>query len=405
MNASTRPRQEFSRPKRTCSVCDGGNLSQVLELPEFPLTGIYLDAPDDGQFRLVDQGLNLCGDCGHGQLSQVIDPDYLYIDTYTHRSSLSPISTSGNDFFAAFLAEITGGRTFERIVEVGCNDLYLLKKIAPQGKSLFGIDPIWRGQEGSSDDNITVLGKFVEDVDFNTEIGGAPDLIVSAHTFEHVDEPRHVLANLMDTAADGALFLIEVPCFDRLLANLRFDQVFHQHIHYFSIASFVRLIEVVGGVYLSHRINYDYWGGTLLIAFSKPDGGAGTSDPPIAPAPQETLVRARLEMFKDQMGALMRVIETLKGHRIYGYGGAQMLPTIAYHMDNSLAFLTCVLDDNPDRQNKTYPHPRVWIRKPAHEMNLRESSILITALDSIRPIMKRLLDIRPRHILVPLQVF
>lgn len=406
MKSSTQAQRELSCPKAICSVCGNRDLTQVLELPDFPLTGIYLDAPPEpGQYQALDQGLSLCGRCGHGQLSRVVDPNYLYFETYTHRSSLSPIATSGNDFFASLLEEITPGHTFKRVVEVGCNDLYLLKKIAHKGERLFGIDPIWRGSEVAPADNIFLLGKFVEEVDFKSEIDGAPDLIVSAHTFEHIDDPRGSLAKLMDVAADGALFLVEVPSFDQLLHNIRFDQVFHQHIQYFSIASFLRLIEEIGGIYLTHRINYDYWGGTLLIAFFKPGGVRSAPKSPAVPAPNEALVKSRLIIFHEQMAALMHVIESLRAGTIYGYGGAQMLPTIAYHMDNRLAFLECVLDDNPERQNKTYPHPNVWIRKPSAELNLRDGCILVTALDSTRPIIKRLLDIRPRRILVPLQAF
>ncbi|MBI3315547.1 MAG: hypothetical protein HYZ87_01045, partial [Candidatus Omnitrophica bacterium] len=113
--------------KTSCSVCRGGRLEKVLDLPEFPLTGIYVEKPCPDRFPDFDQSLMLCPDCGHAQLSRVVDPDYLYVKTYSHRSSESPISIQGNDFFLGFLDRISDHRRFKSVLEVGCNDLYLLK--------------------------------------------------------------------------------------------------------------------------------------------------------------------------------------------------------------------------------------------------------------------------------------
>ena len=56
-----------------------------------------------------------------------------------------------------------------------------------------------------------------------------------------------MVERLVKEGADDALYLFEVPGFDNLIERMRFDQVFHQHAQYFSLHSFLRLLDLVGG--------------------------------------------------------------------------------------------------------------------------------------------------------------
>ena len=85
--------------KLECAICRNNNLIQVIKLPNLPLTGVFVkEAPEKNSFS-IDQALNFCSECGHVQLMYVLDPSYVYGQTYYHRSTNSPISRSGNDFF------------------------------------------------------------------------------------------------------------------------------------------------------------------------------------------------------------------------------------------------------------------------------------------------------------------
>jgi len=393
----------IKKRKTTCSVCAGEKLVNVLDLPKFPFTGIFLSSPDDSRYRGVDQEFMLCRECGHGQLRNIIDPRLVYDESYKHRSSWSPIATSGNDFFLSFLQNVTRGKTFRRILEIGCNDLYLLKKLESLGNHLVGVDPIWHGNEPDVGGKIKILGKFVEEVNFHQELGGEPDLIISAHTLEHIENPMDQLNNIVDVAADEAIFVIEVPGFDSLMANCRIDQIFHQHIQYFSLASFERLIYEIGGDYLTHNFNSGYWGGTMLVAFKKA-AKRSRSFQGCFICPNVKVFRKNLKLFRDQIENCMRIIDSLKTEIMYGYGAAQMLPTIAYHMKSDMSFLKSVLDDNPERHGLMYPGMPIVIQKPEAGLTLEGANVLITALDSIRPIMKRAIGLRAKRIILPLHM-
>jgi len=334
-------------------------------------------------------------------MRNAVDPSIVYDSTYTHRGGNSRIATGGNEFFANFLASITEGRRFEKMVDIGCSDLYLLNKVKHLARECYGIDPVWIGEDASHVPDLNVIGAFVEDVDFNAALSGPPDLVLSAHTFEHIDEPRLQLERIFNFAADDALFVIEVPGFDSMLRLARYDQAFHQHINHFSVASMRRLIEELGGTYLTHTYNYNLWGGTMLTAFTKNQ----PSGPPVHDyvKPSADYAKARFAAFKRQLSELNTYLDVIKDQKIYGYGGAQMLPTLAYHMDSDLSYMETVLDDNPDRADLTWPDLGVRISIPEKDRDYSDSTVIITALDSSRPILRRCVELKFRQVLVPLQ--
>lgn len=404
MSATNPSRTVAISRRKDCVACGSSALTEVLSLPRFPLTGIFVK-PGDAAYPDFDQALMHCASCGHAQLLNAVDPGYLYQDTYTHRGSLSPISVAGNDFFLNFLLDITEGRHFECAVEVGCNDLYLLRRLRDKTKRRFGVDPIWRGKSDAGGDDIGVVGKFIEEVDWRRDVPVRPDLVIAVHTLEHVTEPLQALRPIYEYALDGSIFALEVPGFDSLLRAYRFDQVFHQHLNYFSVASMRRMIEELGGEYLGHTFNYGYWMGTMLMAFRK-GGKSAARAPGAVRAPDAAEISASYRLFQGQLGMLAEIMDDLskRGVPIFGYGAAQMLPTLAYHLAFDLRNLRAILDDNPSKAGLTYPDVAVKIATTGNFPSLRESAVLITAIDSTRNILPRLKNLDPRYILHPFQV-
>lgn len=389
-----------SSSRRLCCVCRAP-VRTVLRLRRLPLTGIFVEAGSRRSERRYDQALGLCPDCGHAQLVRALDPRRIYDGTYEHRSSSSALARRGNDYLAAFIQRIAAKRRFARALEIGCNDLYLTRKIARRARRVLGVDPIWRlKRPPPAPANVRVAADYIENVDLDAALGGAPDLVVSAHTFEHLEHPARTLELLVARAAPGAIFVLEVPSFDTLMRDARFDQVFHQHLQYFGLASMLELIRRSGARYLEHTLNPDYWGGTLLIAFTK------QGRPVRAPRARRytpAQVQRRYAVFRSKMRACKGMVSRARNGVVYGYGAAQMVPVLAYHLGSDLSELGAVLDDDPARQGRGWPGLKARIRKPeAQKMRLKEATVLVTAPDSARPIVRRLSELGVRRIVVPL---
>jgi hypothetical protein len=302
---------------------------------------------------------------------------------------------------------VTGTRQFESIVEIGCNDLYLLNKMVDRGRQLKGFDPIWKDRTAADTGRVEVSGKYIEEIVPATDIPVRPDLVLSVHTLEHVNHPLDSLRPIFEHAQPGALFIVEVPSMDTLLTINRFDQVFHQHLNYFSLASFRSMIVGLGGEYLAHRFNYGYWLGTMMVAFRKPTGRITEPLIPLPQAPSVEAIQSGHARFREQLSGILSTMERLirKGAPAVGFGAAQMVPTLAYHMQTDLGFLDAILDDNQAKKDLGYPSINTRIRPTAEFSDLQSHAVLVTACDSARVILPRLVNLRARYIVQPCSPF
>ena len=398
---STGPDESSTRSRTECSVCGNTELETLVELPGLPLTARFVESAPTSMPPGVDQRLLWCSHCGQGQLAVVVDASELYGEGYSFRTSESATATGGAAFFFETLEQYAPGRQFDTVIDVGCNDTYHLEYMDGRARRRIGIDPIWAGREHEAPEGIEVIGATVEESGLEDLLDGPPDLIIATHTFEHIPDPLSVFQSLMAFAGPDTLFLIETPGFDALVRRHRFDQVFHEHLQYFSAASYGHLIHRIGAVGLGIHENYHHWG-ALVVAFKKNTGPQGS-----APPPQTTWtaagIKERFGLFNEAAKTSGRALESLDGP-IYGYGAALLLPIVAYHMDTDLGTLEAVLDDDPGKDLRHYWNLPLNIATPDRHPDWRDGTVLLTALDNVQPIMKKLLDRRPRHIIYPLHI-
>jgi SAM-dependent methyltransferase len=384
--------------RNSCSIC-GGAVSPVIKLPKLPLTDSYCRQPVDNPLPGIDQRLLYCESCGHGQLETLIAPAVLYGSNYCFRTSNSATARKGTEFFLSVIKEAAPERKFRCALDLGCNDLFLLNLLKDKAEHRVGIDPVWEGREDEREDkSIQVIGKIFEDVNL-ANLPAKPDLIVCRHTLEHTVDPLRVVQALMNIAADDALFVFEVPGFDGLIERFRFDQVFHQHAQYFTLASFLKLLEIVNGRHLLHRFNFHDWS-AMAVAFVK-----GTiSSPTDVKLWAAAEISKRYALFQNQIHAAGDLLNSYAPSPLYGYGAAQMLPVLGYHLKTDFSNLIAILDDDESKDGIGYWNLPVKVLSSRKVENLRDSTVLITSIDNASPIMQRLLTVRPRSIILPLNL-
>ena len=374
--------------KKDCAVCGSKKLKNLIKLKNFPLTGIYIKKKLKENFPYYfDQNLNICKNCGHLQLSKFLSPDLLYNNIYANRTSESYLSDGAIKFFKKFLFKNLKSKNRNGFLEIGCNDVKLIENLKKDFNYLYGIDPIWKNKEAPNFKNIKVFGEFVEKINLN-KIKQEINVVVSTHNLEHLEDPFKILSKFTKKFNKNTVFFIEVPDADLMIKNHRFDQIFHQHYHYFSLNSLKNLVKRLDCKIISADINYNFWGGSLMVAFKKDINKKQLIKSNYKKI--DSAINNKYKTFKKHYENLSRKIQ--KETDIIGYGAGQMVPSFAYHLKSDLSFLKYIVDDNKNRANQKYPDLKPHIK--FFKKNLVSSKVLITALDGVNSISKKLKNLK-----------
>lgn len=378
---------------KSCKICKSKSLKKLIELKKFPLTGIYVKKNIKKNFPYrFNQNLNICNKCGHLQLSKFVSPDLLYNNIYANRTSESFLSRNAIDFFKNFMFKVLKKKNLNGFLEIGCNDIQLIKNLDGNFKKFYGIDPIWINKKKPTKKNLNIIGEYVEKVNLK-RINDKIDVVASTHNLEHLDDPVNVLKKFVNEFDDKTTFFIEVPDADLMIKNLRFDQVFHQHYHYFNINSLSNLINKLNCKIVAKSINYKFWGGSLMVAFKKDTRTKNKLKNNSNKIKQ--LVLKNYKKFKDKYANLSKILKT--NNNFIGYGAGQMVPSFAYHLKNNLSSLSYIVDDNKNRSNYRYPDLSPKIKFFTKKL-VTNKPIFITAIDGISGISGKLKKLKKSYI-------
>lgn len=382
-----------------CVCCGNTDMLSAWELPRLPLTGIYVENPEKFEFEnFHDETLLYCSTCEHMQLSNSVDPGLLYLETYSHRTSESPISTAGNIFFKDQMTLILAEREYRQVLEIGCNDGLLLRSVAGLAENLAGFDPVL-AESIQEYENVRFLGGFGETVNYENLVTEKIDLVVSAHTFEHIVDPRITLLRLAPYLAEEFDLLIEVPSSISMVDQIRMDQVFPQHVNYYSPSSMQSLMEPLGLKLVKLVRNYRYWGGTQILHFSNRKNVTLQDFPSL----KLERVLSSIKHFEGSMGTSVTQISHGDLER-FAFGAAQMLPIIRYHLGDVFEEkISGILDNNSSRIGKYFPSIDVPILD-AEMTNISGCQILLTALDSAKYILPKAIESGAVSVVVPIGI-
>lgn len=392
----------MKRIKSNNCLCSKNNKKNYLNfrLNNLPLTETYSRKYKKNYYK-ANQVFKYCDICKHGFLANIIDPKTLYNNVYYFRTSKSKTSSAGSDFFLKFLN--TNLKKKKNIsLDIGCNDFYVLNKLK-KTKIKIGIDPI---QKNFKKKNFFSYQSNYEDIDlyhFKKKI----DLVICRHTLEHIVNLEFFFKKLYKETSNDCEYFFEFPSLDLLVENFRFDQIFHQHVHYFSLHSIKKCVEKYGFEIKDFKFNQHHWG-ALLINFRKRKkikNRKASSFVQIEKNIKDSNknlnnfeIKSRYNLFTRNMKNLREILEKVDKSKLYFYGASQMLPVILYHLKLKSKFVKSIIDDDNTKNNLSYNNINLKIKNMQPKLNIKDLTFLITAPDNAAAITSKLLKLRPKKI-------
>lgn len=217
-----------------CRVCDSSNLELAIDLGHQPWCNHFLKPEELGKEPFYPLRVLYCHDCGTVQLDYTVKKEIMFGDhTY-----LSGVTKSLSEHFKNVAHELDD-RFFKNtpnksVLDIGSNDGTQLKHFQTLGYDVLGVESSKTTAKIAKDAGVPTLNDF-----FNLEVVKRLDrkfhAINAAGVFFHLEELHSVTEGIREALHQDGVFVVQFLYMKRIVDNLAFDQIYHEHLLYYNL--------------------------------------------------------------------------------------------------------------------------------------------------------------------------
>jgi 2-polyprenyl-3-methyl-5-hydroxy-6-metoxy-1,4-benzoquinol methylase len=225
-----------------CRVCDSSNLELALDLGMQPWANNFLKASEVGTEPFYPLHVLFCHDCATTQLDYTVKKEVMFGDhTY-----LSGITKSLDEHFR-IIAEEVNDRFFKcvsnkSVMDIGSNDGTQLKHYLQLGYDVLGVESSITTAKIANEAGIETANVFFNE-SFASSLNRKFDVINASGIFFHLEELHSVTDGIRCCLKDDGIFVVQFLYMKSIVENLAFDQIYHEHLLYYTIKTIETLLE------------------------------------------------------------------------------------------------------------------------------------------------------------------
>ena len=351
--------------RNTCRLCGSSKLEMVMPLPPIPIADDYFPAerklPPQKCYPL---DLYLCQNCGLVHLRHVVNPELIYRN-YLYETTTSPGLVAHFQRYAEDVLGRIKPAKESLVVELGSNDGTLLSFFRKEGLRVLGVDPARDIAKRATQSGIETWPEF-----FTLELSekikkekGAADIVIANNVFANIDHLDPLVEGIRNVLSASGVFIFETGYLIDSVRNLVFDNIYHEHISYFSVKPLKTFFEKHGMELIrvdcvptkggSIRGTVQLKGGPRKVESSVEDLiNMEIKERFYQPARYQQLSRI-LDQEKDKLQKMLKEWKS-QGKKIAGYGACQSVTTFIYYFGVA-DFMDFIVDDNPLKHNTVSP--------------------------------------------------
>ena len=217
-----------------CRVCDGTRLERVLDLGNQPWCNHFLKPEEIGKEPTYPLRLVYCHGCSTTQLDFTVKKEIMFADhTY-----LSGVTKSLSNHFKNIAQEVDQcvpqRNRKKTVLDIGSNDGTQLKHFQALDYEVLGVESSKTTARIAQEAGVPTLNAF-----FNLEtargLGKKFDVINAAGVFFHLEELHSVTKGIKEALEDDGAFMVQFLYMKRIVENLAFDQIYHEHLLYYNL--------------------------------------------------------------------------------------------------------------------------------------------------------------------------
>lgn len=291
------------------------------------------------------------------------------------------------------------------VLEIGSNDGFLLGVAKLHTGDVLGVDASPYMTDIANRSGIdTLAGPFGESETLKEDIqkrNSTFDFIFANNVLNHSNDPINFVKDVSELLKEDGIFVFEVPYWYNTITSLHFDQIYHEHVTYFTVKSAVALL-AAAKLSIRDVSVVDYHGGSLRILASKGNlNDCEMAEVLIAREGVERLFspdryREYVEAITLKRDAFMEKLHNcrnLEKKLIFGVGAAAKANTLLTFYGFSSETMDFILDASPHKQGKITPVTRIPIIGDEKVSGITNGLGVVLAWNIAAPIQKKLLDI------------
>ncbi len=345
-----------------CRVCDSSDLALAVDLGVQPWANHFLRPEEVGHEPVYPLRLVYCQDCATAQLDYTVPKEVMFSDhTY-----LSGVTQSLSEHFRQVAQEVDqrflAGVPGKSVLDIGSNDGTQLKHFKALGYDVLGVESSKTTARLAQAAGIETVNSYFN-LELGRRLGRQFHLINAAGVFFHLEELHSVTEGIREALRPDGVFVVQFLYMKRIVENLAFDQIYHEHLLYYNLQTIERLLNRHGLALFDAYLSPIHGGS--IIAFATHAGQRPASSRLDALRQAEDAAGSnelgtylefarRIQCMKAENLAVLRA-EKIKGHRIFGLGAPVKGNTLLNYFGVGPQYLECLVEKNPLRRGLVSP--------------------------------------------------
>ena len=360
-----------------CRVCDATQLELAVDLGLQPWCNNFLKPEEVGREPYYPLRVFFCTHCHTAQLDYTVPKEVMFGDhTY-----LSGVTRSLSEHFSNVAAEVDqrffADRSGKSVLDIGSNDGTQLKHFQALGYEVLGVESSKTTAKIANEAGVPTVNAYFN-LDLVNHLGRQFDVINAAGVFFHLEELHSVTDGVRAALCDDGVFVVQFLYMKRIVENLAFDQIYHEHLLYYNLNTIEVLLNRHGLAMFDAYLSPIHGGS--IIGFATHAGKRPPSDRLAALRQAEIDERSnelvtyrdfaqRMEQMKAENLAYLQQAKQ-QGKRIFGMGAPVKGNTMLNYFGVGTQYIDYLVEKNEMRRGLYSPgmHIPIVIEKELTEL-------------------------------------
>jgi methylation protein EvaC len=337
-----------------------------------PIANGFLSPAEFADEYFFELKVAFCPQCGMVQLVKSVEPERMFHENYAFFSSTSARMALHFKQLADLVMEDYLTLPDPFVVEIGSNDGIMLQHFANAGLRHVGIEPSRNVAQAAMGRGVRTVCKFFDEGVAREILAshGRADVFLGANVMCHIPNLHSVFAGIRILLKANGVVIFEDPYLGDVVEKTSYDQIYDEHVFYFSVKSINHLVEQ-HGLEVVDVIPQGVHGGSMRYVVAHKGTRAVSAAVPRQRAKEEALglhrpetyqrLRRSIERSRNNLMALLHELKR-QDKRVVGYGATSKSTTVTNYCGITPDLVEFISDTTPIKQGKFSPGAHIPVR-------------------------------------------